>query len=67
ALCTHYTHVLDLGVWKGPVNFNTVGRVCIYGSTLFSVISMVNYFRAFFRVLEGRGAATTEPQPGGTA
>ena len=64
ALCTHYTHVLDFWVWKGPVNFNTVGRVCVYASTVFSLISMVNYFRAFFRVLEGRGAATTEAPTG---
>lgn len=55
ALCVHYTHWVNFGVGTHPVNFNLVGKACIYISTVFSVWSMVSYFRAFLKVLAQRG------------
>jgi len=55
ALCVHYTHEIDLWVWRGPVSFNAVGQVLTYLSVLFSVWSAGVYFRGFLQMLARRG------------
>ena len=55
ALCVHYEHVIDLVVWRGPVNFNAVGQVLTYLSVVFSVWSAGVYFRGFLQLLARRG------------
>ena len=60
ALCVHYTHpVFYLFAWY-DTNFNTVGQVCVYASTAFSVWSAGNYFRAFLQMLSRQGAPVRE-------
>ncbi|MFL5318585.1 MAG: CDP-diacylglycerol--glycerol-3-phosphate 3-phosphatidyltransferase [Myxococcaceae bacterium] len=51
ALCVHYPHMINYGWATYRVDFNAVGKVCIYLSTLFSVWSMGNYFQAFMQTL----------------
>lgn len=61
ALCVHYTHTLNAGFATYNVNFNQIGKVCIYVSTLFSLWSMVNYFQAFMKTLATtRGPKTSQ-------
>ncbi|MDQ3264982.1 MAG: CDP-diacylglycerol--glycerol-3-phosphate 3-phosphatidyltransferase [Myxococcota bacterium] len=60
ALCVHYTHPLDL-IWVTyPLDYNLVGKVLLSVSTVFSVWSAVQYFRAFFQVLGTRGSPAAE-------
>jgi CDP-diacylglycerol--glycerol-3-phosphate 3-phosphatidyltransferase len=54
SLCVHYTHPLELGPLSVPVNYNRVGQVLLYVSTVFSVWSAVVYFRGFLAMLAGR-------------
>jgi CDP-diacylglycerol---glycerol-3-phosphate 3-phosphatidyltransferase len=56
-LCVHYTHPIPLGFVDLPVNFNAVGQVLIYVSTVFSVWSAVVYFRGFLAMLGERARA----------
>lgn len=51
ALLVHYVHPIDLIVWRGDVDFNAVGKVLVYLSTVFSVWSAAVYFRAFLAML----------------
>ncbi len=51
ALCIHYTHPMDLLVTQFDCDYNAVGQVLIYASTVFSVWSAGGYFRAFFHTL----------------
>ena len=55
ALLVHYQHEVDLGVWRGPVNFNAVGQVLTYLSVVFSLWSAGVYFRGFLHMLGRRG------------
>ena len=55
ALLVHYQHEVDLGVWRGPVNFNAVGQVLTYLSVVFSLWSAGVYFRGFLQMLGRRG------------
>lgn len=55
ALLVHYTHTVSFGVGVHSVNFNQVGKVLIYFSTIFSIWSMVRYFQAFLKTLAQRG------------
>jgi CDP-diacylglycerol--glycerol-3-phosphate 3-phosphatidyltransferase len=54
-LCVHYEHPLDLLFATYPVNYNLVGKLLLYLSTVFSIWSGANYFRAFLNVLGQRG------------
>jgi CDP-diacylglycerol---glycerol-3-phosphate 3-phosphatidyltransferase len=56
ALCVHYEHPIDLLWAEYPVNFNAVGKVLLYLSTVLSVWSAAGYFRAFLKMLGQRGA-----------
>lgn len=58
ALCIHYTHPVFLFAGWYDVNFNSVGKVCIYLSTAFSAWSAGSYFRAFLGVLGQRGMSS---------
>ena len=55
ALCVHYTHPVFLLVGWWDVNFNVVGKVLIYLSTIFSAQSAAAYFQAFLARLGQRG------------
>ena len=55
SLCVHYEHVIDVGFYAAPVDFNKVGQVLVYLSGAFSVWSAVVYFRAFLSMLARRG------------
>ncbi|HVP59568.1 MAG TPA: CDP-diacylglycerol--glycerol-3-phosphate 3-phosphatidyltransferase [Myxococcaceae bacterium] len=55
ALLVHYTHEVDLLVWRGPVSFNAVGQVLTYLSVVFSLWSAGVYFRGFLQMLARRG------------
>lgn len=55
SLCVHYEHVVDVGFYAAPVDFNKVGQVLVYLSGAFSVWSAVVYFRAFLAMLARRG------------
>ena len=57
ALCVHYTHHIDLWVWQGEVNFNSVGQALTYLSIVFSMWSAGIYLRGFFQMLARRGGA----------
>ena len=57
SLCVHYTHPLDLGFVVYPVDYNRVGQVLLYLSTVFSVWSAAVYFRAFLQMLAKRTLA----------
>lgn len=54
ALCIHYTHPVFLLAGWFDVNFNLVGKVLVYASTLFSVWSAGVYFQAFLNRLGQR-------------
>ncbi len=54
-LCTHYTHDINFGFATYPVDCNLVGKIFVYLSTFFSVLSAGGYFRAFFKTLSGPG------------
>lgn len=56
ALCVHYTHPVFLLVGWYDVNFNVIGKVMIYASTFFSVLSAGSYFRAFLAHLGPRAS-----------
>ena len=56
SLCVHYEHVVDVGLYAAPVDFNKVGQVLVYLSGAFSVWSAVVYFRAFLSMLARRGS-----------
>jgi CDP-diacylglycerol--glycerol-3-phosphate 3-phosphatidyltransferase len=61
ALCLHYVHPLDL-IWvRYTVNYNLVGQVLIYLSTILSIWSAAVYFRAFLQ----RIAQRERPQSAG--
>lgn len=60
ALCVHYTHPVNLLVATVPVNFNAVGRSLLYVSTIFSVWSMVVYFRGFLAMLSQRSRSDAQ-------
>ena len=62
ALCVHYRHEIDLWVWQGPVNFNTVGWYLTLLSVVFSLWSAGVYFRAFLNILARRGDGTGSPE-----
>ncbi|MHB8874965.1 MAG: CDP-diacylglycerol--glycerol-3-phosphate 3-phosphatidyltransferase [Myxococcaceae bacterium] len=55
ALVVHYTHHVDMVFATYDVNFNSVGQVLIYLSTVLSVWSAAVYFRAFLQMLGKRG------------
>jgi CDP-diacylglycerol---glycerol-3-phosphate 3-phosphatidyltransferase len=57
SLCIHYTHPLWLGPWTLQVDYNLVGKVLLYGSTLLSVWSAAVYFKEFLQTLARRGGA----------
>lgn len=58
SLCIHYTHPINF-VWRTyPVNFNLVGQVLVYLSTVFSVWSAADYFRSFLAMLAKSGGTT---------
>jgi CDP-diacylglycerol--glycerol-3-phosphate 3-phosphatidyltransferase len=61
-LCVHYTHPIDLLLWKGPVSFNAVGQVLTYLSVLFSLWSAGVYFRGFLQMLARRETGGGAPQ-----
>jgi CDP-diacylglycerol--glycerol-3-phosphate 3-phosphatidyltransferase len=55
ALCIHYIHPVTLGPWLVvSIDFNLIGKILVYLSTLFSVISAGQYFRAFLAMLSSR-------------
>lgn len=56
SLCIHYEHVVDVGLYAAPVDFNKVGQLLVYLSGAFSVWSAVVYFRAFLSMLARRGS-----------
>ena len=56
SLCVHYEHVIDVGFYAAPVDFNKVGQLLVYLSGAFSVWSAVVYFRAFLSMLARRGS-----------
>ena len=60
SLCVHYEHVVDVGFYAAPVDFNKVGQVLVYLSGAFSVWSAVVYFRAFLAMLARRGGGGGE-------
>jgi CDP-diacylglycerol--glycerol-3-phosphate 3-phosphatidyltransferase len=60
SLCVHYEHLVDMGFYAAPVNFNKVGQVLVYLSGAFSVWSAVVYFRAFLAMLARRGGGGGE-------
>ena len=62
ALCLHYPHPLDLGWATYEVNYNAVGQVLVYLSTLLSIWSAAVYFKAFLNRLS-EGASRPAPSP----
>ncbi|MBI2373840.1 MAG: CDP-diacylglycerol--glycerol-3-phosphate 3-phosphatidyltransferase [Deltaproteobacteria bacterium] len=49
ALTVHYRYPID---WlRDPVDFHRIGEVFLYISVFFSIVSAVDYFRAFFRAV----------------
>lgn len=56
SLCVHYTHPLNLFWATYSVNYNTVGQVLMYLSTIFSLLSAGVYFREFLAMLAKRSA-----------
>ncbi len=56
SLCVHYEHIIDVGFYAAPVDFNRVGQLLVYLSGAFSVWSAVVYFRAFLSMLARRGS-----------
>ncbi len=60
ALCVHYTHPVNL-IWATyPVDFNWMGKVLVYLSTVFSVWSAGVYFKAFLNMLAKRDRESTQ-------
>lgn len=51
-LCIHYVHDIELYVWRGPVDFNFVGKALVYFSGVFSLWSGTSYFKAFLASLD---------------
>jgi CDP-diacylglycerol--glycerol-3-phosphate 3-phosphatidyltransferase len=60
ALVVHYTHRVDLLFTAQDVDFNSVGQVLIYLSTVLSVWSAAVYFRAFLQMLGKRGGGSAQ-------
>ncbi len=56
SLCVHYVHPLNLFWATYQVDYNAVGQVLMYLSTLFSLWSGGSYFKAFLSMLAKRGA-----------
>jgi CDP-diacylglycerol--glycerol-3-phosphate 3-phosphatidyltransferase len=54
ALCVHYVHPLNLIWWQGDVDYNAVGKVCLYISVALSVWSGAGYFNGFLKMLAKR-------------
>ncbi len=54
SLCVHYTHPLHLLWVTYPVNYNTVGQLLMYLSTVLSLWSAGVYFRGFLNMLAKR-------------
>jgi CDP-diacylglycerol--glycerol-3-phosphate 3-phosphatidyltransferase len=48
-LLVHYPYPFEL--FEGPLDFNRMGSFFLYLSVLLSVVSMIDYFLAFFRAL----------------
>lgn len=55
-LCIHYVHPLWLGLWTFSVDYNFVGKILVYLSTLLSVWSAGVYFKNFLATLAKRGS-----------
>lgn len=55
-LCIHYVHPLWLGFWTFNVDYNFVGKILVYLSTLLSVWSAGVYFKNFLTTLAKRGS-----------
>lgn len=54
-LLVHYPYDVWLyGLYRVPVDFHVVGTWILWGSTVFSVTSAVEYFRKFFAALEAK-------------
>ena len=54
SLCVHYTHPLNLFWATYPVNYNSVGQVLMYLSTVLSLWSAGLYFKGFLSMLAKR-------------
>jgi CDP-diacylglycerol--glycerol-3-phosphate 3-phosphatidyltransferase len=64
SLCVHYTHPLNL-IWATyPVNYNTVGQILMYLSTVLSLWSAGVYFKGFLGMLAKRNSARSGDVPG---
>ncbi len=57
SLCVHYTHPLNLFWATYSVNYNSVGQVLMYLSTILSLWSAGVYFREFLAMLARRSHA----------
>lgn len=57
SLCVHYTHPLNLFWATYSVNYNSVGQVLMYLSTILSLWSAGVYFREFLAMLGRRSHA----------
>ncbi len=56
SLCVHYVHPLNL-IWITlPVDYNSVGKVLMYLSTVLSLWSAGGYFKAFLSTVAKRSA-----------
>src|SRR5216683_1014037 len=63
SLCVHYTHPLTL-IWATyPVNYNTVGQILMYLSTVLSLWSAGVYFKGFLAMLAKRNPARSGDVP----
>jgi CDP-diacylglycerol--glycerol-3-phosphate 3-phosphatidyltransferase len=65
SLCVHYTHPLNLFWATYPVNYNTVGQVLMYLSTVFSLWSAGVYFKGFLAMLAKRSQGRSGSLPNG--
>src|SRR5215471_16618445 len=63
SLCVHYTHPLNLFWATYSVNYNSVGQVLMYLSTIFSLWSAGLYFREFLAMLGRRSQARSGNVP----
>ena len=63
SLCVHYTHPLNLLWATYSVNYNSVGQVLMYLSTIFSLWSAGVYFREFLAMLGRRSHARSGNVP----
>jgi CDP-diacylglycerol--glycerol-3-phosphate 3-phosphatidyltransferase len=63
SLCVHYTHPLNLFWATYPVNYNTVGKMLMYLSMVFSLWSAAVYFKGFLSMLVKRSAGRSGDMP----